>query len=205
MRAVAERIVRLPDPLRHGRLSLEEAIAARRSVREFRDGLLDARQLSALLWATQGIVHPDGLRTAPSAGALYPLEVYVALADGLHHYEPRGHLLASRRPEDVRDRLYRAALRQECVREAAAVFAIAAVARRTERKYGADRALRYVDLEVGHAAQNLLLQAAALGLGAVPVGAYEDDEVDRILGLPHGETVRYLVPVGYPRSRDTSS
>ena len=195
--------VQLPAPATRGRISVEEALAARRSVREFEPEPLDLRQLSQLLWSMQGITHPGGLRTAPSAGALYPLEVYVVTATGLHHYEPRGHRLSVRSDRDLRRALARAALGQECVARAPAVFVIAAVRARTEAKYGPARSPRYVDMEAGHSAQNLLLQATALGLGGVPVGAFEDDGVQAALGLPRDHRPLYLVPVGKPRPSRT--
>jgi SagB-type dehydrogenase family enzyme len=190
----------LPAPATRGSVSVEEALAARRSVREFAADPLTAAQLSQLLWSAQGVTGRQGLRAAPSAGALYPLEVYVATAGGVHHYEPRAHRLVARTDRDLRSALARAALGQACVAEAPAVFVIAAVQARVEVKYGRARSPRYVHLEAGHAAQNLLLQATALGLGGVPVGAFEDDEVQAVLGLPRDHRPVYLVPVGKPRA-----
>lgn len=190
---------RLPAPVRAGRMSLEEALARRRSVREFRAKPLTPEQLGQLLWAAQGITHPEGLRTAPSAGALYPLEVYLVTASGLFAYDPRRHELDRRSDRDLRSALCQAALAQESVREAPAVFVIAALYERTEKKYGPTRTPRYVHLEAGHAAQNLLLQAVALGLGAVPIGAFSDAQVQRVLSLPAAEQPIYVIPVGYPR------
>jgi len=195
----AERVA-LPSAAHSGRMSLEEALARRRSVREFSNKLLSDQELSQLLWAAQGITHPDGLRTAPSAGALYPLELYVANAAGFYRYDPRHHELQRRSQSDLRLALYRAALEQESVREAPAVFVITAIYRRTARKYGRDRSPRYVHMEVGHAAQNLLLQAVTLGLGAVPIGAFDDAQVQEVLALPPDEQPLYLVPVGHARS-----
>ncbi len=191
--------VSLPAPARAGRVSLEEALSRRRSVREFAAKPLPEASLSQLLWAAQGITHPDGLRTAPSAGALYPLEVYVATAIGFYHYNPQRHELERRSSSDLRPALARAALEQESIRQAGSVIVFAAVVERTARKYGPARAPRYVFIEVGHAAQNVLLQATALGLGAVPVGAFHDAEVQRALSLPKDEEPVYLVPIGYPR------
>jgi SagB-type dehydrogenase family enzyme len=180
-------------------MSLEEALARRRSVREFTHEALSERELSQLLWAAQGITHGEGLRTAPSAGALYPLELHVALAGGLYHYEPRPHRLTRLSERDVRAALRHSAWDQEFITQAPAVFVIAALYERISRKYGAARTPRYVDMEVGHAAQNLLLQAVALGLGGVPVGAFEDDALHNALGLPANQHPLYLVPVGHPR------
>jgi SagB-type dehydrogenase family enzyme len=188
----------LPPPSLVGNLSLEELLTQRRSVRQFDGQPLPTAELSQLLWATQGISDDRGYRTAPSAGALYPLEVYVATEDGLFHYLPEGHRCQVVSQSDVRQGLYEAALRQESVRQAPAVFVIAAVYERTAQKYGGARSPRYVHLEVGHAAQNLLLQAVALGLGAVPIGAFDDEQVQEALGLPAEHEPLYLVPVGHP-------
>jgi SagB-type dehydrogenase family enzyme len=180
-------------------MSLEEALARRRSVREFTREALTQRELSQLLWAAQGITHPEGLRTAPSAGALYPLELYVASAGGFYHYEARPHQLIRLSDRDLRAAMRRAALDQEAITQAPTVFVIAAVYERTSRKYGAARTPRYVVVEVGHAAQNLLLEALALGLGGVPIGAFEDEALQKALELPVDQSPLYLIPVGYPR------
>lgn len=188
----------LPQPAFVGDVSLEELLAQRRSVRQFDGQRLTLAELSQLLWATQGVSDERGYRTAPSAGALYPLEVYVATAEGLFHYLPAGHRWQLLRQSDARQALYQAALRQEPVRQAPAVFVITAVYGRTAQKYGDARSPRYVHLEAGHAAQNLLLQAVALGLGAVPIGAFDDVQVQEALGLPAEHEPLYLVPVGHP-------
>ena len=196
---VAESTIALPEPVDRTGVTLREAFERRRSVRSFADRRLTASEISLLLWSAQGITHPDGYRTAPSAGALYPLELYLATAEGWHRYRPRGHRLSLLSRADLRESLRRAALGQEPVGAAPAVFVVTAVYRRTALKYGEERAERYARIEAGHAAQNLLLQAAALGLGAVPVGAFDDTEVARALGLPGGEAPLYLIPVGEPR------
>jgi SagB-type dehydrogenase family enzyme len=191
--------VKLPKPVREGRLSLEETLAARRSVREFADQPLREGEWSQLLWAAQGITHPDSLRTTPSAGALYPLELYMATEAGLFHYDPRPHRLRRQSGGDLRRALSDAAHAQGQVLEAPAVFVMAGVFDRIASRYGAARAPRYVWMEAGHAAQNLLLEAVALGLGAVPVGAFDDARVGEILGLPPDQRPLYLIPVGRPR------
>ena len=193
--------ITLPTPRLKGSLTLEETLAQRRSVREFSDTPLTLEELSQLLWAAQGITHPDGFRTAPSAGALYPLEIYVVTDEGVYHYKPQGHQLTVQIQGNVRFELYAAALRQEAVLDAPVVFVIAAVYARTAQKYGEERSPRYVHLEAGHAAQNILLQAVALNLGAVPIGAFLDDEVKQVLQLPFDHQPLYLIPVGHPRPR----
>ena len=193
---VADRID-LPQPEVTGGVSLAEALARRRSVREYQPLPLDMADISQLLWAAQGVTSNTGQRTAPSAGGLYPLELYVITEGGRYHYYPNGHQLDVLGEDDVRRELSRAALSQEAVEEAAAIFVVAAVYSRTEQKYG-ERAERYVKLEAGHAAQNLLLQAVSLGLGAVPIGAFHDDEVREALDLPSDHQPLYLIPVGHP-------
>ena len=189
--------IALPPPRLTGDMALEEAIASRRSVREFTGEALSRSEISQLLWASQGITDERGLRAAPSAGALYPLEVYIALPDGTYHYLPRSHAIQLVSERDLREDLWEAGLKQDALRQAPAIFVIAAIYERTEAKYG-DRAQRYVQMEAGHAAQNLLLQAVVLDLGAVPIGAFYDDQVQASLGLPADHRVLYLIPAGHP-------
>lgn len=188
----------LPSPVVRGSVSVEEALAARRSVREYSTEALSRAEIGQLLWAAQGVTSFDGRRTAPSAGATYPLEILAATADGVFRYLPRDHALRSVLSGDVRGNLARAAADQAFVGEAPLVIVVAAVPARTEARYG-DRAERYVALEAGHAAQNVLLEAVALGLGAVPVGSFDDAAVAAVVGLEAGETPLYLLPVGHPR------
>ena len=190
--------IALPAPRLEGDASLEETIAGRRSVREFTDEPLSLEEISQLLWAAQGITDPRGLRSAPSAGALYPLELYLAVAEGVYYYQPPAHALHVVWKEDRRRALWEAGLRQGALGEAPAIFVVTAVYERTEVKYG-ERAERYVQLEAGHAAQNILLQAVALELGAVPIGAFYDDQVQAALHLPADHNPLYLIPVGHPR------
>jgi SagB-type dehydrogenase family enzyme len=188
----------LPAPREKGPLSLEEALRRRRSVRSFEPAPLTREQIGQLLWAAQGMTGDRGQRTAPSAGALYPLELYVATAEGFFHYRPHGHRLEKVGGEDLRAKAYEAGLRQSAIRSAPVIFVVAAVYERTAKKYGAKRSPRYVHLEAGHAAENLLLQAVALGLGAVPIGAFHDDRLQELLGLPADHRPLYLIPVGRP-------
>jgi SagB-type dehydrogenase family enzyme len=187
--------VKLPKPILRGKMSVEECIAKRRSIRNYKGTPLTIDELSQLLWATQGITHREGLRAAPSAGATYPLEIRVAKEDGLFRYIPKGHKLIKEKDEDLRRRLAIASLGQPWVEEAPCSFIFSAVYERTTRRYG-KRGERYVHIEVGHAAENLHLQAVALGLGSVPIGAFKDEEVKKIVGLPKNEEPLYIVPVG---------
>lgn len=190
--------ITLPAPRQDGPLSLEAALQRRRSIRSFTREPLRQEEIGQLLWAAQGITDAEGFRTAPSAGALYPLECYVATETALFHYEAAGHRLTQRVAGDQRGALASAALGQSAVGGAAVVIVITAVEERTAGKYGAERARRYAALEAGHAAQNVLLQAVTLGLGAVPVGAFTDREVSALLRLPDGEEPLYLIAVGHP-------
>jgi SagB-type dehydrogenase family enzyme len=197
------RLIKLPDPVRAGQVSLEETLTQRRSLREFSDAAIALADIAQLCWAAQGITGAKDHRSAPSAGALYPLELYVAVGraegvdPGIYHYAPLAHILEQRVDDDLRRALYRAALEQEWVRDAPLILVITAVYQRTTRKYR-DRGGRYAHIEAGHAAQNLLLQATALGLAGVPVGAFDDDDIQKVLQAPPNETPLYLLPVGRP-------
>jgi len=191
----------LPEPRNSGGISVEEALLERRSIRNYKNEALTLAEISQLLWAAQGITHPGGYRTAPSAGALYPLEVYVVagnvegLQAGIYKYRPQGHELKKVAEGDVRAELCAAALDQECIEDGAAVLVFAAVYERTTGKYG-ERGVRYVHMEVGHAAQNVHLQAVSLGLGTVVVGAFDDGGVEKLLQMQDDERALCIMPVG---------
>jgi len=193
------REIQLPQPKTKGVVSLEEAIAQRRSVRDFSAKELGLDEISQLLWAAQGITSRKAgfsLRAAPSAGALYPMELYLLSKDGLFHYLPEGHKLEVFSAKDLRGPLADACLGQAAVRKAAAVIVICGVAERITGKY-AERGIRYMHIEAGHIAQNIHLEAVALGLASVPIGAFNDAEVDKILGLAKGCHTFYIIPVGH--------
>ena len=193
--------VALPQPRLAGSVSVEEALLERRSVRQYSDDSLRLEEASQLLWAAQGVTADWGGRTAPSAGALYPLEMYLAavriegLAAGVYKYVPNGHKLAAVSMGDVARELADAALGQGSIRDAAAVLVFTAVYERTTSKYS-ERGIRYVHMEAGHAAQNVLLQATALGLGCVVVGAFDDEALTGVLNAPLEEIPLCLIPVG---------
>ncbi len=189
----------LPAPETAGTLSLEAALARRACARRYSGAPLSRPALGQLLWAGQGRTD-SRRRTCPSAGATYPLELYVVEPAGLGHYEADGHRLRRQQAGDERKALAAASLGQRAVAHAGAVIVIAADRSRTSRRYG-ERAERYVMMEAGHCAQNLLLQATALGLGAVPIGAFEDQRIDRLLGLPASQQAIYLVAVGHVTPR----
>ena len=194
-------VIKLPEPKRDGGMSLEAAFCARRSVRSFTDKPLTIDEVGQLLFAAQGITRDGGRRAAPSAGGLYPLEIYLAagrvdgLAAGVYKYRPESHDLLLMAEGDIRGDLSAAALGQSSVADGAVDLVFAAVEQRTSKKYG-NRATRYVHIEVGHASQNVCLQAAALGLGTVTVGAFEDAKVAGVLRLQRSEAALYIMPVG---------
>lgn len=195
----------LPAPKMKGSKSVEEALRQRRSVRRYQAQPLTLDQLSQLLWAAQGLT-TDRFRTAPSAGATYPLELLVVVGNegvatvdsGIYQYRVPEHALCLKRPGDWREELCRAAGNQRFVLAAPLTVAIAALFSRTSDGYGR-RGEQYVHFEVGHAAQSLHLQAVALGLGSVPVGAFDDGAVARVLALEAATKPLYLIPVGKPR------
>lgn len=199
---MAATTTQLPPPATRGGMALTQALLQRRSVRAYRADNLSLAQVGQLLWAAQGITSEDGLRTAPSAGALYPLEIHLVagtvegLPAGVYHYAPAPHRLERVQAADVRAALASAAMNQSWVRDAAAVLACSAVYERTLGKYG-QRGPRYVHLEAGHAAQNILLQATAFGLHSVIVGAFDDHAVQNALGLPADCAPLCLIPIGH--------
>lgn len=196
--------ITLPPPQREGRVSVEAALAARKSVREFSRQPLTLKELSQLLWGAQGLNRPGGGRTAPSAGALYPLELLVVVGDveklraGAYRYDPHGHRMMKKADGDLRAALSDAALGQDWMADAAVILVLAAVYERTRGKYG-ERGVRYVHMEVGHSAQNVYLQAAALGLGTTFIGAFYDDRISELLDLRREERALGMMPVGRER------
>jgi SagB-type dehydrogenase family enzyme len=193
--------IKLPEPLTDSGASFEQVLSLRRSVRTFTAEPLTLSEVAQLLWSAQGITGHNGLRTAPSAGALYPLEIYLVagnmtdLQTGVWNYLPHNHRLKHLGGTDIRAPLAHAALEQAWIREAAAVVIFTAVFERTSRKYG-ERGMRYVHIEAGHAAENLFLQAVSLDLNSVVVGAFRDDAVRNTLGLPEDQVPLILMPVG---------
>jgi SagB-type dehydrogenase family enzyme len=196
-----ERKIKLPEPRYESNVSVEEALTMRRSIREYTSQPLLLQEVSQLLWAAQGITDPRGFRTAPSAGALYPLNLYlvvgnvVNLSEGLYKYLPETHEIVKVFDGDIKRELASAAMGQSSVENAPLDLVITAVYERTTGKYG-EKGIRYVHIEVGHAAQNLCLQAAAMGLGIVTVGGFDDSEVKEVLNLSESEQPLYIIPIG---------
>jgi SagB-type dehydrogenase family enzyme len=189
--------IKLPKPNEKGSISIEETLHKRRSVRDYKRGPLNQEQVSQLLWAASGKnLHR---RTAPSAGATYPLEIYLVVGEveglkkGVYSYSPPCHTLERKIEQDIRNPLSRASLEQRMIERAPINIIIAADYGRTTGHYG-QRGMRYVHMEVGHVGQNISLQAIALGLGTVMIGAFEDRQVKEILGIE--EEPLYIIPVG---------
>ena len=193
--------VQLPTPVKDGTFSVEAALQARRSVRSYADQALALKEVGQLLWAAQGTTSARGFRTAPSAGALYPLELFIVVGNvsglpaGVYRYHPNTHTLNQTTGGDLRDELSQAALRQRSLAEAPMVLVISAVYERTTAKYR-DRGMRYVLMEAGHAAQNIYLQAVPLDIGTVVIGAFKDQQVQSLLNCQSNERPLYLMPLG---------
>ena len=194
-------LISLPESSHESNFSIEEALLKRRSTREYSGDPLTLDEISQILWSAQGITHENRLRTAPSAGGLYPLELYVVVGDvegleaGIYHYMPIENNLLKTVDGDRRSDIADAALGQDWVEKAAINIVITAIYERTTGKYD-DRGIRYVHIEVGHAAQNICLQATALNLGVVTVGAFHDEKVVQILHLNPEEKPLYIIPIG---------
>jgi SagB-type dehydrogenase family enzyme len=211
---MGQTIIKLPSPQLKSKVSLEETILRRRAVRRYRREPLNLSQLSQILWSAQGITGTREFRAAPSAGAIYPLEIFVVvgkqgviaseakqapeeLQAGIYHYEADSHSLSLHKPADLRPDLARATLDQEFIIDAPVDIVICALYHRTSYRYGR-RGERYVHMEVGHAGENIHLQAVALGLATVEVGAFHDEEVRTILGVEEQIKPLYIMPVGKP-------
>ena len=186
-------IIQLPPPSKSGGMALTDALAHRRSTRTFTARPMTQAEISQLLWAAQGITDDKGHRTAPSASAQYFLHVYLATPDAFFEYIPVGHQLKKLQSGDLRAKLSV----QPSVKTAPLVLLIAGEYGRATEKYGTDRGPRVTNLEAGHVAQNVLLQATALGLGAVPVGGFEPKDAQKGASLPAQQTPIYLLPVGH--------
>lgn len=196
--------IKLPKPEFKG-IPLEDALMKRRSIREYSKRPITLAELSQLLFAAQGVtgqMYGVLLRTAPSAGALYPIEIYVVgnnvetLKKGIYHYSVKDHSIVLIREGDFRHELMKAALEQEMVKDAGVVFILSAIFDRTRSKYG-ERGYRYIYMEAGHISQNIYLQATSLGLGSVVVGAFLDDQINKLIGIDgKKEAVIVIHPVG---------
>jgi SagB-type dehydrogenase family enzyme len=196
--------IKLPPPVKQGGMALATALEARRTVRGFASRPLDLAQISQLLWSADGLSDPRGHRTSPSAGATYPLDLYLAVGErgvqtlpaGVYHYLVAEHALKLLPPGDGYAAVARACLHQAWMTEAPVMVVIAGEYRRCTNRYG-ERGLRYTHMESGNVSQNLFLAAEALGLGAGIVGAFEDKTLAKALNLPPGQEPLLVMPVGY--------
>jgi SagB-type dehydrogenase family enzyme len=214
--ALSDSIYQLPEPRYDSDVSVEETMANRRSRRDFKDQALTSAEISQILWAAYGITKPydepaflrGGLKTAPSAGARYPLEIYLLAGNitdipvGLYRYIPEGHKLKKIHHRDIRSDLYKAALEQAMIKEAPADLVYTAIFERTTSKYGERGKDRYVPMDIGHSAENVYLQSIALGMGTCAVGAFNDTEVKEVLDLQEKEEPMYIMPIGYYNALD---
>ena len=191
--------MKLPEPSLSSRTSVEEALLKRRSIRDYEKESLTVEDIGQLLWAAQGVTAKWGGRTAPSAGALYPLEIYLLVGEvkglktGLYHYRPGDHSISPTTADDLRGQITEASLGQNQILKAPATLIIAAVYQRTTQKYG-ERGIRYVQQEIGAVCQNVHLQAESLNLGTVWIGAFDDRQVKEALGI--AEEPLAIMPVG---------
>ena len=196
----AQNEILLPQPQRKGEISLEETLQKRRSIREYKNEPLSLKDISQILWASQGITEGSH-RTVPSAGALYPIEIYLVVknvegvAEGVYRYDPEGHKLVLVVGGDFNRALAEVAANQEWIENSAAILLISADFQRTTQKYG-ERGKQYVWMEAGHSAQNVYLQATSLELGTVSVGAFDEERVQKILNLPENIQSLVIMPIG---------
>ena len=200
----------LPSPVFKGKMSIEEVLSKRRSVRHYEDNPLSIEDISQLLWAAYGVTKSyespaflrGGLKTAPSAGALYPLELYLIawnidqLKNGIYKYIPEDHSLKLVMFGDKRNELSATAWDQSWLKDAAGAIVYSAVFSRTSDKYGTRGEERYVCMDLGHSAQNVYLQGVALGIGTCAVGAFKDNELKELINMPEDETPLYIMPIG---------
>ena len=201
----------LPLPRKMTNMSVEEAILLRRSIRDYTNEPLTINELSMILWAAQGITNTQyKFRAAPSAGATYPLELYVVIGNnsvvidnghlpaGVYKYNPYQHSLVLKRSGDYRKALYKVGLEQRWILEAPVNIVICAIYERTTKIYG-ERGIRYVHMEVGHVGQSIYLMTTALRLGTVVIGAFHDREVALVINAEENEQPLYIMPIGKPQ------
>jgi len=204
-------IIDLPEPEYDSETSIEKTLKERRSIRSYTNEVLTISEISQILWAAYGVTlyedgMPDflrgGLKTAPSAGATYPLEIYVVVSDvtdlpiGIYKYKPDGHKLLKISDEDKRDGLFEAAYSQEWVKDAPASLVYSAVFSRTTKRYGERGRERYVCMDLGHSAENVYLQVVSLNMGTVAIGAFDDQKLKLIVNMTKEEEPLYIMPLG---------
>jgi SagB-type dehydrogenase family enzyme len=198
-------VIKLPEPQNRSNVSVEQAIGKRRSRRSYTNDPVLLGDIAQLCWAAQGVTDPiNGLRAAPSAGALYPIELFLVvgssdLETGVYHYLSRDHALETVKRGEYRNQLREASLGQEHVGNGALDFVITGIYDRTTAKYGDRGRERYVPMEAGCVAENLYLQAEALGLGTVSVGSFHDDQVREVISAPGQYVPLFIMPIGHVR------
>ncbi len=186
----------LPQPVFQSKVSIEECLLKRRSIRSFKYRKLTLQEISQLLWAAYGVTEQKNMfKTTPSAGATYPLEIYYLIEDGIYHYLPEEHAVELVKKGDFRKELVSSVLFQEFVFDASINIIICAVYERTTLYYG-NRGVRYVHFEVGHCAQNVCLQAISLGLDSVCIGAFDDKKLKSLLSAIGSVEPLYVISVG---------
>jgi SagB-type dehydrogenase family enzyme len=204
--------IKLPHPRTSGDQSFEEILSNRRSRRQFQTSSLSLSEISQILWAAYGLKElenskrNDGKpnRTCPSAGALFPLKIYLMagsimdIPSGFYHFIPDEHALRLIHNKDLREDFYNTAYPREMIRVAPASLVYIAIESKVQERYGERGRQRYIPMDIGHSAQNVYLQAEALGLGTCAIGAFDDEGIVRVLGLPAEEIPMYVMPVGYP-------
>jgi SagB-type dehydrogenase family enzyme len=192
-------MISLPDPKLKGEVSLEETIAKRRSVRVFEKKPVSLEQISQILWSAQGLTDKlNKYRTAPSAGARYPMEIHILTSEGMFHYHPVKHALEQLSTEDRRLKLIGAALGQKFIADASLIVIVSAFPDKTLNRYG-DKGIRYIYQESGHIAQNVHLEAVAIGLDSVAIGAFTEDALKTAIDLPDDLKPLYIIPIGYKK------
>lgn len=194
---VKSTMLHLPKPALDGTMSLEESLRYRRSVRDFTQESLSQQEISSILWAAQGVTDDANYRTAPSAGARYPIKLHVATQDGLFAYANHNHTLTRLNPVDVRPMIVETALGQKFIGDAGLVVILSANLAESIQLHG-EKAMRYIYLEAGHIAQNIHLEAASLGLASSPVAAFDEASLQAVLGFPEAWVPIYVIPVGHP-------
>ena len=183
-----------------GQFSLEAAIGNRRSVRSFTNEKLSYETIGQLLWAGQGITDSvSGKRAAPSAGAIFPMELYVVMADGVYRYDPIKNSLLKNNRNDVRTPLSNASYKQQFIKDAPLLIVIAGSPKKIMEKYP-NKIKEFMYLEAGHIAQNIHLQAVVTGLASCPVGGFESNKVKQICKMTQGQEAVYIIAVGKPQN-----
>ena len=200
-----EKIIMLPEPQRISNFSLEEALQKRRSRRNYSGEPISLEQLSQLLWSAYGITKEPFYKTVPSAGACYPMTIYVSvvkvkgLKSGFYQYIPKEHQLELISTDNFTDQIYTCGYNQGCLRNQAITILMSADFDKITTRYG-KRAYRYTYMEAGHISQNIYLQTESLDLATVAVGAYDEETLNKILPIPNKEDIIYLMPVGKKRT-----